>query len=119
MNSHDTSPVDNNPAAPLDEPVFLSGGKLEDALGYGPVRIQVSGTPFKVDKDNAVIRVRLTVDDSGSLMLCHQESGQVFDCSAVLPPGEWPQLDNAMRQWLAADNFTADGQQRRTLESFR
>jgi hypothetical protein len=27
--------------------------------------------------------------------------------------GEWPQLDNAMRQWLAADNFTADGQQRR------
>ena len=94
MNSHDTSPVDNNPAAPLDEPVFLSGGKLEDALGYGPVRIQVSGTPFKVDKDNAVIRVRLTVDDSGSLMLCHQESGQVFDCSAVLPPGEWPQLDD-------------------------
>ncbi|MDU2191582.1 MAG: GNAT family N-acetyltransferase, partial [Klebsiella pneumoniae] len=33
--------------------------------------------------------------------------------------GEWPQLDNAMRQWLTADNFTADGQQRRTLESFR
>ena len=33
--------------------------------------------------------------------------------------GEWPQLDNAMRQWLAADNFTADGQQRRSLESFR
>lgn len=54
----------------------------------------MSGTPFKVDKDNAVIRVRLTVDDSGSLMLCHQESGQVFDCSAVLPPGEWPQLDD-------------------------
>ncbi|WP_440137012.1 U32 family peptidase C-terminal domain-containing protein, partial [Klebsiella pneumoniae] len=24
------------------------------------------------------------------------------------------QLDNAMRQWLAADNFTADGQQRRS-----
>ncbi len=23
--------------------------------------------------------------------------------------GEWPELDNAMRQWLAADNFTADG----------
>ncbi len=33
--------------------------------------------------------------------------------------GEWPQLDSAMRQWLAADNFTADGQQRRPLESFR
>ncbi len=31
--------------------------------------------------------------------------------------GEWPQLDNAMRQWLAVDNFTADGQQRRPLRS--
>ena len=32
---------------------------------------------------------------------------------------EWPQIDRAMRQWLAADNFSADGQQLRTLESFR
>lgn len=31
---------------------------------------------------------------------------------------EWPQIDNAMQQWLAADNFN-DGQQLRTLESFR
>lgn len=32
---------------------------------------------------------------------------------------EWPQIDKAMQQWLAADNFSADGQQLRTLESFR
>ncbi len=32
--------------------------------------------------------------------------------------GEWPELDNAMRQWLAADNFTADGQQRRLAGEF-
>ena len=31
---------------------------------------------------------------------------------------EWPQIDNAMQQWLAADNLN-DGQQLRTLESFR
>jgi RimJ/RimL family protein N-acetyltransferase len=33
--------------------------------------------------------------------------------------GEWPQIDSAMRQWLAASNFDADGQQCRTLESLR
>lgn len=31
---------------------------------------------------------------------------------------EWPQIDSAMRQWLAAGNFDANGQQYRTLESF-
>lgn len=32
---------------------------------------------------------------------------------------EWPHIDKAMQQWLAADNFSADGRQLRTLESFR
>ena len=30
---------------------------------------------------------------------------------------EWPQIDSAMQRWLASDNFSADGQQIRTLES--
>lgn len=33
--------------------------------------------------------------------------------------GEWPQVDKAMQRWLASGNFSADGQQRHTLESFR
>lgn len=32
---------------------------------------------------------------------------------------EWPQIDSAMQKWLASDNFSADGQQIRTLESLR
>ncbi|SUQ59465.1 Putative ribosomal N-acetyltransferase YdaF [Raoultella terrigena] len=32
---------------------------------------------------------------------------------------EWPQIDSAMQRWLASDNFSADGQQNRTLESLR
>ena len=32
---------------------------------------------------------------------------------------EWPQVDRAMQQWLAADNFSTDGQQVCPLESFR
>ncbi len=32
---------------------------------------------------------------------------------------EWPRLDKAFRQWLAADNFTADGKQRQSLEDIR
>ena len=33
--------------------------------------------------------------------------------------GEWPALDRAFQAWLAADNFTADGKQRQSLEAFR
>ncbi|WP_354691811.1 GNAT family protein [Phytobacter sp. RSE-02] len=32
---------------------------------------------------------------------------------------EWPRLDKAFRQWLAAGNFTADGKQLQSLESLR
>jgi RimJ/RimL family protein N-acetyltransferase len=32
---------------------------------------------------------------------------------------EWPRLDNAFRQWLAAGNFIADGKQLQSLESLR
>ena len=33
--------------------------------------------------------------------------------------GEWPARDAALRAWLAAENFTADGQQIKRLEAFR
>lgn len=33
--------------------------------------------------------------------------------------GEWPEVDAAMQRWLAPDNFTADGKQRRSLASLR
>lgn len=33
--------------------------------------------------------------------------------------GEWPQVDSALRKWLAADNFDSDGKQRTTLESWQ
>lgn len=33
--------------------------------------------------------------------------------------GEWPEVDAAMQRWLAPDNFTADGKQRRSLTSLR
>lgn len=32
---------------------------------------------------------------------------------------EWPVVDRALQRWLAADNFSADGQQRRSLVSWR
>jgi RimJ/RimL family protein N-acetyltransferase len=33
--------------------------------------------------------------------------------------GEWPALKAALENWLAPDNFTSDGQQKRALQSFR
>jgi RimJ/RimL family protein N-acetyltransferase len=32
---------------------------------------------------------------------------------------DWPLLDKAFQQWLTADNFTADGKQRQSLEGVR
>jgi Acetyltransferases, including N-acetylases of ribosomal proteins len=32
---------------------------------------------------------------------------------------EWPDVDRAMQKWLAADNFSSDGKQIRSLESWR
>ena len=32
---------------------------------------------------------------------------------------EWPGLESAFQNWLAADNFTADGKQIRSLENWR
>ena len=32
---------------------------------------------------------------------------------------EWPAIDRALQNWLAIDNFNADGSQKRTLESWR
>lgn len=33
--------------------------------------------------------------------------------------GEWPDIDAALQRWLAPDNFTASGKQRRSLTSLR
>ncbi|GLR08505.1 GNAT family N-acetyltransferase [Mixta theicola] len=33
--------------------------------------------------------------------------------------GEWPTVSAALRQWLAAENFDVQGQQRRSLQAFR
>ncbi len=32
---------------------------------------------------------------------------------------EWPEINRALQRWLAADNFSADGNQKRTLQSLR
>ncbi|MDK7106451.1 GNAT family N-acetyltransferase, partial [Enterobacter hormaechei] len=32
---------------------------------------------------------------------------------------EWPALASAFESWLATDNFTADGKQKSSLESWR
>ena len=77
------------------DPVLLSDGKPCDLMGVGAGSYDVSGNSFVIDKASAVIRVKLTVDDRGTLILRHQESGQEFSFSAVLPEGEWTKLDDA------------------------
>ena len=76
------------------DPILISSGHPCDAMGVGPITREVGGNGFAITKANAKIRVKLTVDDGGTLILRHQESQQEFSFGASLPEGEWPQLDN-------------------------
>ena len=91
--------TNTNAVAPASEgasfaPILLSSGHPCDAMGVGPITREVGGNGFAITKANARIRVKLTVDDGGTLILRHQESQQEFSFGASLPEGEWPQLDN-------------------------
>ena len=91
--------TNTNAVAPASEgasfdPILISSGHPCDAMGVGPITREVGGNGFAITKANAKIRVKLTVDDGGTLILRHQESQQEFSFGASLPEGEWPQLDN-------------------------
>ena len=91
--------TNTNAVAPASEgasfdPILISSGHPCDAMGVGPITREVGGNGFAITKTNAKIRVKLTVDDGGTLTLRHQESQQEFSFGASLPDGEWPQLDN-------------------------
>ena len=93
------SSTNTNAVAPVSEgesfdPILLSSGKPEDAMGVGSVTREIGGDAFAITKSNARIRVKVTADDSGTLTLRHQETQQEFSFGASLPEGEWPQLDN-------------------------
>ncbi len=90
-NTHAVAPASEGASF---DPILLSSGKPEDAMGVGPITREVGGNGFAITKANARIRVKVTVDDSGTLILRHQESQQEFVFNASLPDGAWPQLNN-------------------------
>ncbi|MBQ5665301.1 MAG: hypothetical protein IIV41_05480, partial [Akkermansia sp.] len=90
-NTHAVAPASEGASF---DPILLSSGKPEDAMGVGPITREVGGNGFAITKANARIRVKVTVDDSGTLILRHQESQQEFAFNASLPDGAWPQLNN-------------------------
>ncbi len=47
-----------------------------------------------------------------------RKGGRDSDMLSIID-GEWPARDAALRAWLAAENFTADGQQIKRTEAFR
>ncbi|MBR5331647.1 MAG: hypothetical protein IKV13_09180, partial [Akkermansia sp.] len=90
-NTHAVAPASEGASF---DPILLSSGKPEDAMGVGPITREVGGNGFAITKANARIRVKVTVDDSGTLILRHQVSQQEFVFNASLPDGAWPQLNN-------------------------
>ena len=87
-----------------------------ETLGYR--RYEWKCNSFNDPSRRAALRLGFQFEGRFRQALVSKGHNRDTDWFSVID-GEWPELDNAMRQWLAADNFTADGQQRRSLESFR
>ena len=87
-----TKPNSTNVQSPL--PLTLLEGTPIDTLGAGAGTIEVFCGSFEVDKRDAELRIKMTVDDSCIMTIHHEESGQDYVFEANLPPGEWIHLDD-------------------------
>ena len=87
--------TDNGISTASSTSTLLSSGTPCDRMGAAPGQTHISGSSFTINKANARIKVKLTVDDRGELILHHQESGQDYTFTASLPDGQWTQLDDS------------------------
>ncbi len=91
---------------------------LKNGFDHGYRRLE-----WKCDSMNVASRraaERLGFSWEGRLRQRLVRKGRTRDSDMLsIIDGEWPARDAALRAWLAAENFTADGQQIKRLEAFR
>ena len=86
---------------------------IEEALGVKNLMEQCGYTQERAAE-------RLGFSWEGRLRQRLVRKGRTRDSDMLsIIDGEWPARDAALRAWLAAENFTADGQQIKRLEAFR
>ena len=107
-------PLQRTPAA--TEAMYLMMRRVFDELGYRRYE-------WKCDALNAPSRAaaqRLGFRYEGMFRQATVTKGRNRDtCWFSILDSEWPPLKQAFERWLDPHNFDADGQQRRSLASFR
>ena len=86
------------------------------ALGYRRVAWRCDAT--NIASRRAAERIGFTFEGRFRQVMTRKQRNRDTDWFSVID-SEWPRLDNAFRQWLAAGNFIADGKQLQSLESLR
>lgn len=87
-----------------------------DTLGYR--RYEWKCDSLNAPSHRAALRLGFTYEGRFRQALVVKGRNRDTDWFSIID-GEWPQVDSAMRNWLAADNFSDDGKQKTTLESWR
>lgn len=87
-----------------------------DTLGYR--RYEWKCNSFNEPSRRAALRLGFQFEGRFRQALVIKGHNRDTDWFSIID-GEWPALGRAFQAWLAADNFTADGKQRQSLESFR
>lgn len=87
-----------------------------DTLGYR--RYEWKCNSLNAPSRRAALRLGFTFEGRFRQALVVKGHSRDTDWFAIID-SDWPAIDRALQRWLAADNFSADGKQRRTLESWR
>lgn len=87
-----------------------------ETLGYR--RYEWKCNSFNEPSRNAARRLGFQFEGQFRQALVIKGHNRDTDWFSIID-GEWPARDRTFQAWLAADNFTADGKQRQSLESLR
>jgi Acetyltransferases, including N-acetylases of ribosomal proteins len=91
---------------------------LREAFACGYRRVEWKCDSLNTASRRAAERIGFTFEGRFRQRMVRKGRNRDSDWLSIID-GEWPQIDAALQAWLAPENFDAQGQQLRRLESFR
>lgn len=91
---------------------------LKQAFTLGYRRVAWRCDSFNLASRRAAERLGFTFEGRSRQHMTCKNRNRDTDWLSIID-GEWPAVNQALSGWLSSDNFSADGKQKRRLESFR
>ncbi len=91
---------------------------LREAFACGYRRVEWKCDALNVASRQAAERIGFTFEGRFRQRMVRKGRNRDSDWLSIID-GEWPEINAALQGWLAPENFDAEGQQLRRLESFR